>query len=347
ALHVDGDLLRQVTLGDGGRYVRDVAHLARQVRGHQVHIVGQIGPGSGYPRHLRLAAELAFGADLARHAGHFRREAVELIDHRVDGVLELEDLALHLDRDFLAEVAARHGGGHLGDVAHLAGEVGGHGVDVVGQILPRTGDAFHPRLATELALGANLARHAGHLRCKGRQLLDHRVDDLADAQDLSAQGPAVDLDRHRLRKVALGDRADYPGHFRGRLDHVLDQLVDGADGAVPAAAGILHPAALGDLAFLAHDLGKTLEFLRHFFVERDDLVEEAGDLAVEAVDVLGQANAEIAAAERPERADELAAIDEVARGLDVHLTLRVASPPTRLNKRSPPAAARINYQTLF
>src|SRR5215211_292183 len=33
--------------------------------------------------HLRLAAELALDADLPRHAGHLRREAVELVDHRV------------------------------------------------------------------------------------------------------------------------------------------------------------------------------------------------------------------------------------------------------------------------
>jgi hypothetical protein len=40
----------------------------------------------------------------------FRREAVELVDHRVDGVLELEDFALHLDGDLAAQVAARHCG---------------------------------------------------------------------------------------------------------------------------------------------------------------------------------------------------------------------------------------------
>ena len=178
---------------------------------------------------------------------------------------------------------------------------------------------------------------------KDAELLDHGVDDLADAQELASKRPAVDFDRHRLGEVALGDRADDARHFRGRLDHVLDQLVDRADGDVPAAAGVLHPAALGDLAFLADDLGKTLELLRHFFVERDDFVEEAGDLAVDAVGVFGQANTEIATAERSQSADKLAAIDEVARGLDVHLTLRVASPPTRLNKRSPPAATHINY----
>ena len=43
---------------------------------------------------LGLAAELAFGADLAGDAGHFGGEGVELVDHRVDGVLQLQDLAL-------------------------------------------------------------------------------------------------------------------------------------------------------------------------------------------------------------------------------------------------------------
>ena len=59
------------------------------------------------PSHVGLAAELAFGADLARDARHLRRERAELIDHRVDRVLELEDLALHVDGDLLRQVAAR------------------------------------------------------------------------------------------------------------------------------------------------------------------------------------------------------------------------------------------------
>ena len=37
--------------------------------------VGEVLPGAGDARHVGLAAELAFGADLARHAGHFRGEA--------------------------------------------------------------------------------------------------------------------------------------------------------------------------------------------------------------------------------------------------------------------------------
>ena len=66
-----------------------------------------------------LAAELALGADLAGHAAHLAGEAVELVDHRVDRVLQLEDLAADVDGDLLGEVAVGDGGGDLGDVAHL------------------------------------------------------------------------------------------------------------------------------------------------------------------------------------------------------------------------------------
>ena len=76
ARDVDGDLLRQVAAGDRGRDVGDVAHLRGQVGGHEVDVVGQVLPGAGDARHLRLAAELAVGADLARHAGHLAAKAL-------------------------------------------------------------------------------------------------------------------------------------------------------------------------------------------------------------------------------------------------------------------------------
>ena len=121
-----------------------------------------------------------------------------------------------------------------------------------------------------------------------------------------------------LRKVALGDGADHARDLGGRLDHVVDQLVDRANRGLPAAARVLDAAALGDLAFLADDLGEALEFLRHLLVEGDDFVEQAGDLAIDPVHVLGQADAKIAPSQRPESTDELAAIDKVPLGLYVH-----------------------------
>ena len=61
--------------------------------------VGEIFPDAADALHFRLAAELAFGADFARHARDFRSERAELIHHRVDGVLELENFAARIDRD--------------------------------------------------------------------------------------------------------------------------------------------------------------------------------------------------------------------------------------------------------
>ena len=186
AAHIDGDLLGKVAAGDGGCDLGDIAHLGGQVAGHEVDVVGEVFPGAGDAGHLRLAAELAFGSDLARNARHLGGEGVELVDHGVDGVLELEDFALHVDRDLARQVAARHGRRDLGDVAHLAGEVAGHGVDVVGEVFPGAGNAGHVGLAAELAFGADFARDARHLAGEAVELVDHRVEGLFQLQDLAA-----------------------------------------------------------------------------------------------------------------------------------------------------------------
>ncbi len=145
-----------------------------------------------------------------------------------------------------------------------------------------------------------------------------------------------------LRKVALGDRADHARDLGGRLDHVLDQLVDRADRRFPSRRWRLDPAALADLAFLADDLGEALELVGHLLVERDDLVEQAGDLAVLAGQVFGQADGEVAAAEAAQGAEELAAIDEIARGLYVHqFTPSCVFPRPKSDARPPPVSRSI------
>ena len=141
ALHVDGDLARQVAAGDGRGDGRDVADLGGEVRGHRVDGVGEVLPGAGHAGDDGLAAEPTFGADLAGHARHFRGERAELIDHRVDGFFELEDFAADVDGDLLGQVAVGDGDGHVGDVADLGGEVAGHLVDRFGEVLPHAGDA--------------------------------------------------------------------------------------------------------------------------------------------------------------------------------------------------------------
>src|SRR6185437_8060042 len=125
ALDVDGDLLGEIAVGDGG----DVADLAGEVTGHRVDGVGQVLPGAGDALHLGLSAELAFGADLAGDARHLAGEGVELVDHRIDGVLQLEDFARHVDRDLLRQVAVGDSRRYRGNVADLAGQVRRHRVD--------------------------------------------------------------------------------------------------------------------------------------------------------------------------------------------------------------------------
>ncbi len=185
ALDVDGDLPREVAVGDGRGHLGDIAHLGGEVGRHRVDRVGEVFPGSGDAANLGLTAELPFGAHLARHSRHLAGKRVELVDHRVDRVLELEDFAADVDGDLLGEVAVGDGRGDLGDVAHLAGEVRGHEIDVVGEVFPGAGHAAHLGLAAELALGAHLARHARHLRGEAVELIDHRVDRVLEGEDLA------------------------------------------------------------------------------------------------------------------------------------------------------------------
>src|SRR5262249_25632999 len=150
ALDAHRDLPGEVAVGDGRGDLGDVPDLAGQLTRQQVDVVGQVLPDAAHPAHLRLAAQLGSGAHRVREARHLRGEPDELVAHHVDRVLELQDLALALDRDLPGQVPVGHRRGHLGDVAHLGGEVGGHRVDVVGQVGPCAADAAHVRLAAQL-----------------------------------------------------------------------------------------------------------------------------------------------------------------------------------------------------
>ena len=163
---------------------------------------------------------------------------------------------------FLRQVAVGDGGRHFGDVAHLAGQVAGHRVHGVGQVLPRAGDALHLGLAAELAFGAHFAGHAGHFRRERAELIDHRVDGLGGAEELALQRPVVDLQGHRLRQVALGHGADDAGRLAGRVDEVVDQVVDRLDRLLPEAADVAEREPLAELAFLADDAAEAGQLAR-------------------------------------------------------------------------------------
>ena len=162
-LHIDGDLSRKITARHRRGHGSNVADLRCEVGRHRVHRVGEIFPGTRHARHHRLAAQTPVCADLAGHAGNFRGKRSELVDHRVDGLLELQDLAAHIDGNLFGKITVSHGNGDVGDIADLRCKVAGHLIDRLGQLLPHARDAFNLCLPAELAFGADLARHAGDL----------------------------------------------------------------------------------------------------------------------------------------------------------------------------------------
>ena len=104
----------------------------------------------------------------------------------------------------------------------LGGEVARHQIDVVGEIGPGTGDAFDSGLAAEPPFRADFAGDAGHFGGEAAQLIDHRVDRIAQLEYLAAG-----LDGDLAAQVTLGDGGGYfgdvaqlqgeiPGHEIGR-----------------------------------------------------------------------------------------------------------------------------------
>ena len=185
AARIDLNRTGEVALGHRGGDLGDRAHLGGQVGRQQVDVAGEVLPGAGGAGHVRLPAQAAFHAHLARHAGDLIGEDRERVRHVVDGLGERRHLALRFHRQILLQVAVGDGGHDLDDAAHLLGQVRGHHVDGIGEVLPGAGDARHRGLTAELALGADLARHARHFRGKGVELVHHGVDGVLELENFA------------------------------------------------------------------------------------------------------------------------------------------------------------------
>src|SRR6266852_1095775 len=250
-------LLSQFAVGDGGHYFHNAAHLFSQVSGHYVHVVSEVLPCACHTRHLRLAAQLAFRADFAGHASHFGSEGVELIHHRVDGVLELENLAFHVHRDLARQIAAGHGRGDFGDVTHLTGEVTGHRVYGVREILPGAGDARHVGLSSQTTFSADLARHACHFASERVELIHHRVDGVFEQEDFAA-----DVHCDFFREVAAGDGCGDFGNIANLTRQVAGHRVDGVGEILPRTANAWNLCLPAEFAIGAHFACHTGDFRR-------------------------------------------------------------------------------------
>ena len=260
--------LREFAVRDRGHDLHDAAHLLGEVGGHHVYVVGEILPRAGDAGHLRLAAEFAVGADFARDARDFGGEGVELVHHRVDGVLQLENFALHVDRDLARQVAARDGRGDFGDVAHLAVRLPAIALTESVRSFQVPADAGHVGLTTEPAFAADFARHARDFRGERTQLLDHRVERFFELQNFAAH-----VHGDLAREVAAGDgRRDFrdvahlAGQVAGHEVHVVGEVL-------PRAADAGHLGLAAQLPFGA-DFARHA---RHFSGERVQLVHHRVD----------------------------------------------------------------------
>jgi hypothetical protein len=85
---------------------------------------------------VSLTTQTTLRSDLARDTSDLVGEDAQRARHTVDGVLQFEYLAAHVDGDLLRQVAASDGLGHLCDRVNLIGEIRGHQVHAVRQELP-------------------------------------------------------------------------------------------------------------------------------------------------------------------------------------------------------------------
>src|ERR1700722_4272308 len=268
ALRVHRKLLREFAVSDSRDDFHDAAHLLGEVGGHDVDVVGEVFPSAGDARNLRLTPEFSVGTAFARHAGDFGGERVELVHHRVDGVFQLENFALHVDRNLARQVAAGDGCRDFGDVSDLSREVAGHRVDRVREVLPRTTNSRHVGLTAEAAFGADFARDAGDFGGEGTKLLNHRVERFFELKDFAA-----DVDRDFARKVAARDRgcdfrnvSHLAGEVAGHEVHVVGEIF-------PRTADTEHLCLAAQLPFRA---GPT-RHARDFAGERVELVHHRVD----------------------------------------------------------------------
>ena len=243
----DRDRPCQVALGDSRSDVGDRADLGSQVGGELVDVVRQVAPDSGRAGHQRLAAQFAFDADLAGHVAHLIRKHRQGVDHAVDGVRELGNLALSLQYQLAFQVAVSYVSHHLGDAADLGGEVGGHEIHVVSQILPRAGHSAHLGLAAQLALSAHFTRDASHLRGEAVELIDHGVDSVFQLQNFS-----LHIHRDLAAQVPIGYCSGYLSDVAYLGSQVACHGIDAVSQVFPRAGHAAHFGLAAQLALCAH-----------------------------------------------------------------------------------------------
>ena len=154
----------EISIGDRRGHFSNIADLSGKIAGHRIDTVSQVFPHAAHALNLRLASQLSFRTDFPRHPGNFGTEAVELIHHGVDRVLQLQNFAARIHGDLRREIAFGNSCSDARDVAHLSGQVARHGIHAFGEIFPGSGYALDFRLASQFAVGSHLTGHTRDFR---------------------------------------------------------------------------------------------------------------------------------------------------------------------------------------
>src|SRR5262249_49760048 len=144
---------------------------------------------------------------------------------------------------------------HLGDVAHLSGQIAGHGVDTVGQIFPCAGDAGDHSLAAKFPVGPDLASDTGHFSSKRVELIAHRGRGVFELENL-----AFDVHGNFFRQVAIGDGDGDLSDVTHLSGQVAGHHVDAFSEILPNTAHIAHLCLAAELAFGADFAGDAGDF---------------------------------------------------------------------------------------
>ena len=260
---------REVAFGHGRGHFRDGAHLGGEIRRELIDVIGEIFPGAGSAGHVGLAAQFSFHTDFAGHRGHLVGERRERVDHAVDRVGQFGDFAFGFDQQFAFQIAVGDGRHDFRDAAHLVGQVAGHEVHVVGQILPRAGDASSLRAWPPSFPSVPTSRATRVTsEAKERELVHHRVDGVLQLENF-----AFDIDRDLLGQVAVGHRRGHGGdvtHLAVRLPAMKFTL---SVRSFHVPANTAHVGLAAEFSFGA-DFARHA---RHFRGERAKLIHHRVD----------------------------------------------------------------------
>src|SRR5260370_6047707 len=200
---------------------------------------------------MRLATQLAFTSHFASHPRYFAGESVELIHHRVNGVLEFENFALHVDGDFGQKIAPGHSRSDYRDVSDVAGQVSAHRVHGVRQVLPRSCDSRDVSLPSETPLRTYFTSHAGYFANEAVELIHHCVQCFFQLKNFSAN-----IDRNFARQIAIGNGSCHFGDISHLASEVTGHRVDGICQVFPGSGHARHLRLTTELAL-------STDFSRH------------------------------------------------------------------------------------